>query len=87
MTCEAMDGCCNDTPISQTNQEHKDDDHKPVSPCNPFFPCGSCHSVITPEIKIDFQQPYFLGKKLYFFYSEASLTGLSFSFWQPPQIS
>jgi hypothetical protein len=88
LTCNAAGDCCKDEIPAETSAGHQDDDdHRPVSLCSPFFACGTCHSVLTPELSFDFPQPFTLTRKLHFFYGEISFTDLTLSFWQPPQIS
>jgi len=86
-TCNAAGDCCKEDLNTEASQGHKDDDHKPVSPCIPFLACGACHSVIATQISFEFEYTFISNRKLQFPYLEPSLKTSISSIWQPPQIS
>jgi len=85
--CDADDECCSDL-IEQTvnhNEPDSQKDHKPVSPCSPFFACGAVHAIVIPEscnVKLEEILPL---EQLHTRYISPQLPGFSSSIWQPPK--
>lgn len=79
--CSADDSCC----IDETGQaDHAD--HKPVSPCSPFFSCSTCTKVVLSKVEFELQGIELQDSKLPFFYSDKALPQAAYPIWQPPQL-
>lgn len=77
ISCAADDECCSN-PMEQR-------DHKPVSPCSPFFACGAIHAIEVPETfraKPILIQPI---AQLHKEYITPQLSDFFPSIWQPPK--
>lgn len=85
--CSAGDDCCEDEIATTTtsNKQTPDSDHKPISPCAPFFACNAYHGVTIPDNFIEFLKEVPQATKPQYFYKEQSLSHFSTSIWQPPQ--
>jgi hypothetical protein len=75
--CDADDDCCSN-PMEQR-------DHKPVSPCSPFFACGAIHAVEVPEAYTVKPTPIRPVAKLHAAYIPPQLSDFFPSIWQPPK--
>lgn len=85
--CDADDDCCSDG-ITHTTASHDQDapkDHKPVSPCSPFFACGVCHGVVIPEPYTIKPVALMSDKELHSNYIEPQLGDFFPAIWQPPK--
>ena len=88
--CKADDDCCMDEIALQAAGpgKHKQEaDHKPISPCSPFFACGACHGAVIPELTLAFQVVTVPRTKLFFFYVEQPLFKFPSTIWQPPKFT
>jgi hypothetical protein len=81
--CSAGDDCCKDE--CETGATSHQNDHKPMSPCAPFFACGAYHGVTIPDNNIEFLKTVPPVTELEFFYKEALLPDFSPAIWQPPK--
>lgn len=85
--CDADDDCCRS--FTEQTSHHPESEtgknHKPVSPCSPFFACGAVHAVVVPEAYV--VKPLLLPPvaKLHSDYKEPQLRDFSPVIWQPPK--
>ncbi|NLR78388.1 hypothetical protein [Chitinophaga eiseniae] len=84
--CEADDDCCsNFTALTEHQESGTGKNHKPVSPCSPFFACGAIHAIVVPEpyrAKPLLLQPV---TNTHSDYIEPALRDFPPSIWQPPK--
>ncbi|RXK80436.1 DUF6660 family protein [Filimonas effusa] len=87
--CSADDDCCIEESRSLTSSQHEkssDSDHKPMSPCSPFFACGACHGITLPVLTVICAPEYVpvLVEKTSF-YQEYIKFDFHSNIWQPPK--
>ncbi|MET3879322.1 hypothetical protein [Chitinophaga sp. OAE865] len=85
--CDADDDCCSDftTQTSHHPGSETGKNHKPVSPCSPFFACGAVHAIVVPEAYRVKPLPLQPLAELHSNYTAPQLGDFSPAIWQPPK--